>query len=251
MKYIKPFIKFCFVLALLSTSLESKSQILISLLFGDNLNSGNIEFGVDGGVNFAQLSGLDQSERDNFFNLGFYFDIKLKTQQPLIFHTGLMVKSNMGATGLPVYALDDPGLDAVLAGGTVDRRLSYFNAPAMLKYTFKNRIFMEAGPMFGLLYSATDNFSSTTNQGNDVSHSNNVRKKFHPLDAGICGGIGYRLIAKYGMNLAVRYYYGLVDIEISDSGNDIKNRSLYLAVGFPVGVGKAQAKAEAKELNQN
>ena len=37
-----------------------------------------IEFGLDGGLNYSSISSL---ETDNFkrdFNLGFYFDIKLK-----------------------------------------------------------------------------------------------------------------------------------------------------------------------------
>ncbi len=180
MKMTGSYIGYGFLIAFFSTTIECQSQILISLLFGDNLNSGNIEFGMDGGLNFAQLSGLEQSDRAPFFNLGFYFGIKLKTQQPLIIHTGLMVKSNMGASGLPAYTLNDPVLDAALIGGTIDRRLSYFNTPAMPKYTFKNRIFVEAGPMFGLFYKANDEFNSTTDQRNDVTHNKNVRKKFHP-----------------------------------------------------------------------
>ena len=48
------------------------------------------------------------------------------------------------------------------------------------------------------------------------------------------------------MNLAVRYYYGLVDIEVTDANKNMYNRSLYLAVGIPIGAGKAKAKREDK-----
>ena len=52
---------------------QARSQVLMSLIFGDKLNSPNIEFGLDGGVNFSSISNLD-SDYKRDFNLGFYFD---------------------------------------------------------------------------------------------------------------------------------------------------------------------------------
>ena len=46
----------------LLTAYTANSQVLISLLFGDALNSPNIEFGLDGGVNFANIANLEASE---------------------------------------------------------------------------------------------------------------------------------------------------------------------------------------------
>ena len=51
------------------------SQVLISLLLGDKLNSDKIEFGLDGGFNFSRIGNLDSSSSYSSFNLGFYFDI--------------------------------------------------------------------------------------------------------------------------------------------------------------------------------
>lgn len=107
-------------------SVYGHSQVLISILLGDKLNSGKLEFGLDGGVNYSQL---DQSKANGTFNLGFYFDFKLKNPN-LMFHTGVIVKSTMGAKDLPTYLLNDPELDAAFAvGSSVERRLSYFNVP--------------------------------------------------------------------------------------------------------------------------
>jgi hypothetical protein len=225
----------------------ASAQILISLLFGDKLNNGNIEFGLDGGMSISNLSGFEESEALNNFNLGFYFDFKLK-KEPWVLHTGLMLKSTMGATNINVYPIGDESLDLLFDGGTIERKIDYFYAPIMMKYTIQKRFYAEAGTMLGLAHGANDTFSNSTADGNEVTHRKNVRSKFHPLDAGLSGGLGYRIWKGYGMNIAVRYYYGLVDIVIDDKSDDVANRSLFLNVGIPIGVGKAQANAQKKEL---
>ena len=223
---------------------KAESQVLISLLFGDDLNTGKIEFGLDGGWTLSDQNGLVDSKMLSTYNLGFYFDFKLENSW--ILHTGVLVKSTMGAKDMPVYSLNNAELDDLYQGGSVDRKMSYFNVPVLMKYTFKNRIFLEAGPQFGLLYKVKDEFNNRID-GNELTYSKDVRKEFHPLDAGLVGGIGYRIKKGYGMNVAIRYYYGLVDVLIDDSGADITNKSLYYNVGIPIGVGKARAKAEQKK----
>src|SRR5690349_24227413 len=130
------------IVALLLIGVQAKSQVLISILLGDKLNSGKVEFGLDGGLNLANIEGLDDTDLVGRFNIGFYFDIKL--DQSWMIHTGVIVKSTMGAKDLPVYSLNDPDLDAAFEGGKVDRKLSYFNVPIMLKYKFKNNFSVEA-----------------------------------------------------------------------------------------------------------
>lgn len=115
-------------------------QVLISLLLGDKLNTGKIEFGLDGGVNFASLRGLDDSNASARFNLGFYFDIKMK--KDWMFHTGVIVKSTMGADDLKPYPLNDPNLDNLFVNGSVKRSLEYFNVPLMMKKKYQ-RTFMQ------------------------------------------------------------------------------------------------------------
>ena len=217
-------------------SASVQSQVLISLVFGDKLNSDKIEFGLDGGLNMANLSGIDPSSFANNFNLGFYFDLKLKNPSWMV-HTGVIVKSTMGAKGLAVYSLDDEDLDNSFAGGSVERRLGYFNVPILMKYKFSNKFFAEAGPMLGLMSKSKDVFTKEISDKEDLSYEKKIRDLYHPLDAGLMLGIGYRLMGGNGMNLGVKYYYGLVDVEIDDTGADVRNRSLYFTVGIPIGKG--------------
>ena len=62
--------------------------MLLSLIFGDALNSDGLEFGLQGGFNWSSMSGLETSSGNSTFNLGFYFDIKLK--EHLSIYTGVI-----------------------------------------------------------------------------------------------------------------------------------------------------------------
>ena len=218
---------------------SSHGQVLISILFGEKLNSPNIEFGLDGGLNLASIEGLEPSRQHGTLNLGFYFDFKIKQSPSWMFHTGVIVKSTMGAQDIPVYPTRNQDLDNAMVDGSVERRLGYFNVPILLKYKWRNNLFVEAGPMVALMNRSTnDIFTTTTDGGGDLNYKLNIKDQYHPLDGGVMAGIGYRLLGGNGMNIGVRYYYGLVDITIDDSTPSQYNRALYLAVGIPIGVGK-------------
>ena len=233
-------------LLLVINLVPARGQVLISLLLGDKLNTGKIEFGLDGGVNYPDLRGLPNSDMKGTFNLGFYFDFKFKNPQ-WMFHTGVLVKSTMGAASLPIYSLNDPSLDNAFAEGEVRRKINYFNVPFAMKYQFKNNFYVEGGIMPALRAKAFDVFTADVKDKDDLEYKLDISDKFHRLDFGLVGGLGYRLMGGNGMNLTVRYYYGLVDVTIDDSTPDQFNTSLYLAVGIPIGAGKAKEKREAEE----
>jgi hypothetical protein len=232
--------KMLFTLSLLLASCKADGQVLIALLFGDALNTGKIEFGLDGGVNLVTMSGIDQAKNRTTWNLGFYFDIKLPDSSWMI-HTGVIVKSELGTKNVPLYPTGDGNLDAALSGGSVATSLQYFNVPIMVKHKFPNNLFVEGGAMLGLLYGATDEFINTVEKEDDLIYERNVRFAYHPLDAGAMVGVGYRLLSGNGINLGVRYYYGLVDVYIDDSTPGQYNRSVYFTVGIPIGAGNHPA----------
>jgi hypothetical protein len=235
---------------LLASVSLANGQVLISLLLGDKLNSGKIEFGLDGGINYPAIRGLDAGDMRGNFNIGFYFDFKLKNPQWMV-HTGVLVKSSMGSEHLPVYSLNNPDLDNAFAEGEVKRRINYFNVPIAMKYVFKNNLYVEGGIMPALRHSAFDIFTSDLIDRDDLEYKLDIRDEFHRLDFGLIGGVGYRLLGGNGMNLTMRYYYGLVDITIDDSTPDQYNTSLYLAVGIPIGAGKAKEREEKKAAETN
>jgi len=237
--------KFFYTLLFILFAYMGQSQVLISILLGDKLNSGKIEFGLEGGWSLANLDGVDPSKGHSNYNLGFYFDFAMKNPSWFV-STGVRVKSTMGAEGIAVYPLNNENLDNVFATGSVTRKLNYFNVPVMMKYMFKNHLYAQAGIQLGLKYKAKDEFLNSVNEDDDLSYTLDIKKQYHPLDGGLCAGLGYRLVKGNGMNLGVQYYYGLVDVRVSDATPDQFNRVLYVNVGIPIGKGKAAAKAASE-----
>ncbi|MBB4802814.1 hypothetical protein HNP37_002889 [Flavobacterium nitrogenifigens] len=228
---------------------SAHSQVLISLIFGDKLNSPFLEFGLEGGINLSDISNLESSGMNPGFNLGFYFDIKSRKNPAWMINTGVIVKSPMGARHIPVYSLDDENLDNTFEGGTVNREIRYFNVPILIKYQFKNRIFVKTGPQFGLLASAFDEFTNEINK-NDVTYKKKIRDEIRVIDAGIALGTGYHMNVGNGLNITIQYYYGLVPVMKGD-GPNVYNRSLYLTAGIPIGKGKAAQKRAEKDAEMN
>jgi hypothetical protein len=228
---------------------EAKSQVLISLIFGDKLNSPFLEFGLEGGINLSDISNLESSGMNPGFNLGFYFDVRSKKNPAWMINTGVIVKSPMGARHIPVYSLDDVNLDNTFEGGTVNREIRYFNVPILIKYQFKNRIYVKTGPQLGLLASAFDEFTNEINK-NDVTYKKKIRDEIRVIDAGITLGTGYHMNVGNGLNITIQYYYGLVPVMKGD-GPNVYNRSLYLTAGIPIGKGKAAQKRAEKDAEMN
>ena len=241
----KIFLTFC-LLAGLTTA---HSQVLISLIFGDMLNSPKVEFGLEGGANFSTISNLEGAKKRTDFNLGFYFDFMLHNPAWAI-NTGVIVKSTMGANGLAVYSLNDEKLDVAFEGGLVDRKINYFNVPIMMKYKFDNNIYVKGGTQLGLLSRAFDEFKSNY-EGEDLTYKNKIRDQIHVIDAGLAIGAGYRLMGGNGMNIGVNYYHGLVTVMKGGVGPNQFNRSFYVTAGIPIGKGKAAEKAAQKNATEN
>jgi len=222
-----------------SVGSAAHSQVLISLLLGDKLNSDKIEFGLDTGFNYSRIGNLDSNSSLRAFNLGFYFDILLNEQWSL--NTGVMVKSKLGADKLTVQDLAFLEITPEVEEGEYSQQLSYFLVPVLMRYNFPSRIYVEAGPQFGLMYKASVEFNSDID-GKDIRIREYNKEKINRIDAGISGGLGYRLSPRKGMSVGLRYYYGFVNTYKEVSGTN--NSSLFLKFTIPVGTGGKKEKKE-------
>ena len=220
----------------------SQSQVLIALLLGDVLNSGKIEFGLDGGANFSTIGSMDSNSWSRDYNLGFYFDIKMKNQWYL--NTGVLVKSNLGLDKLSEEDLNFLGASTYDAEGDYRQRISYFLVPALAKYKFDNNIYVELGPQFGLARKAYIQFDSDID-GNEARIRETNTDMINRFDMGLAAGTGFRLLKGLGWTVGVRYYYGFIDVykDLSVS----KNSSLFLKVNVPIGLSKDK-KEEIKAM---
>ncbi len=215
------------------------SQVLISLLLGDKLNSDKIEFGLDGGFNWSQIGGIDSNSSLSSFNIGFYFDILVNDTWS--FYTGVLVKSELGADNLTNKDLSFLEIIPQEGDGTYSQRLRYFLVPMLMRYNFPNRMYLEAGPQFGFMNKATIEFESKTDD-REIRIREFNKDKINKIDAGISGGLGYRLSPRKGMSLGLRYYYGFVNTYKGESGTN--NSSLFLKFTLPIGTGGKKTKEE-------
>ncbi len=220
-----------------------QSQILIALLLGDKLNTGNIEFGLDGGINFASISSLDNRDYIRAFNLGFYFDIKLKDH--FLLNTGVLVKSSLGSGNLS--ANDLLLLGATVnepTGGQYNQKLNSFAVPIMAKYVFDNNMHIELGPQVGWTYNGWIEYNYDVDGISGKLKENN-RDDLNWFEMGVSAGVGYRILKGLGWTLGVRYYYGFTNVYKGKSGTT--NDALYLKVNIPFGVSKEKKQA-AEEM---
>lgn len=234
-KIISPFLLLILVFMLVQ---PVRSQILISILLGDKLNSGAIEFGLTGGLNRTYMYQTQNAKGLNHFNLGFYFDFRLKKDMPWYVYTGVLVKSEMGASNIEPYILGDEDLDSVMADGYINRYVNYFHVPITMKYRFKSNVFVLGGFQLGLRHRARDEFTNSIYDNDDLVFKHDTRENYRRLDAGVTAGIGYKF--RYGamMNMGVRYYQGFIDVFKDDFKQDYGyalNTSLYLFFEIPIG----------------
>ncbi len=225
-----------FILIFLLIGVTARTQVLMSIIFGDKLNSEKVEFGLDGGVNWSQINDLESSSSYRTFNLGFYFDILLK-KKPLSFYTGVLVKAQLGTDELSEEDLVFLEIVPQEEEGTYAQRLNYFLVPAMLRYNFPNRIYLEAGPQFGLMYRASVDFESKTDD-REIRIKEFNKDRINKIDVGATAGIGYRIRPRKDMSLGLRYYYGFVNTYKGRSGT--KNSSLFLKATLPIGTNKKE-----------
>jgi hypothetical protein len=230
--------------SLLLFALNCHAQVIIVAIFGDDLNSGKIEFGLDGGYNASWMIGQPDAEALHNFNLGFFFHIKLLENSYI--STGVHVKSNVGASGMPTYPIGDAAFDSVFAAGERATKLSVFYVPILWQQRF-NKFYIEGGIQPGLRTTVNDVFTIEDNDG-DLEYKRNVKENYTKLDFGLTAGFGYRFKpGPVSTSIGTNYYYGLVDV-YKPADLSVSNSTLYLYARIPIGAGeKAQAKKEAKK----
>lgn len=242
-------------LIILMSASASQSQVLISLLFGDKLNTGKIEFGLNGGFNLTTIRGIEGAKGQNNWELGFYFDFLLKEKSPWYIATGVYVKSNVGAKSIPMdYEGNRQISDSLYNGfssvnGDVEKQFNTFYVPIHLRYMSKWRIFIDVGVQIGLVFKTRDIYQADVD---DYKLEYKVIKGvkdnglYKWFDGGVDVGLGYKL-KKSGIKIGVWYYTGLTNIYKNDLGPKAYNSSLYVLANIPIGKKKADKARAEKE----
>lgn len=222
-------------LFLLSLSISSQAQVLIVAIFGDKLNSGTIEFGLDGGYNRSWYLAREDAKGLNNFNLGFFFHVKVTENNKGFISTGVHVKSTVGASGMPTYSIGDPEFDDVYADGELTTKVHVFYLPIMWQQRL-GKVYVEGGIQPGMRAKAHDYFK-VSEYGGDLEYKKDVRDDYTRLDFGVVGGMGYRLNSgPVSPSFGINYYQGVVDVYKPATYN-LKNSSMYVYARIPIGAG--------------
>lgn len=231
--------KLIIIVSLFLLSSAAHSQVLISLLLGDKLNSPDLEFGLEGGFNYTHINGFETSDYLRNFNLGFYFDIRMKDQ--LFLYTGVQVKSSFGMDNLSENDLDFLESETYSVKGDYAQKINAFMVPILAKYNFKNHFYIEGGPQLGLVYKGWVEFTSDTDGVESLIKDYND-DLLNKINAGIAFGTGYKLLKGKGWTVGVRYYQGLTNVFKNQSGTT--HNSINLKVNIPIGAAKAAESAQ-------
>lgn len=170
-----------------------------------------VKFGPKAGVNFSNLSGLDNTDMKVGFHVGAVAEIKFNDKfsvQPELVYSSQGTK---WSSDLPLV-------------GKVETKINqdYINVPIMAKYYIVDGFSVEAGPQVGFLV------KSEIKAGDEKQDSKDA---FKSVDFGLNFGLAYDL--PMGAFVNARYNLGLADIrENTDGGDAIKNSVIQVGVGY-------------------
>lgn len=231
------------ILVCVAVSSALRSQVLVSILFGEKLNSGKTAFGLVVGPGFSNISNI-QSKPRSILDLGLYFTIQLKNKWQA--QVEMLPKVSFGAKDVPVYTLSDPVLDSLYTNGSVTRVIRAMTLSAMPRYQLSEKWSIETGLQANLRTQANDIFEAEINE-NKLTYHNWIKYNVTKVDFGIAGGIIYRFRpVLHSMAIGIRYYAGLTDIMKYTDGVQM-NRSLLFNFYIPIGSAKAVAKEQEKK----
>lgn len=174
-----------------------------------------VKFGPKAGLNFANLSGLNDSEMKTSFHVGAVAEIKFNEKfsiQPEVVYSAQGTK----------YTETFPVL------GTVETSLNndYINIPILAKYYIVDGFSVEAGPQVGFLMK-----SESKVEGGSGSVTTDSKDSFKSTDFGLGLGLAYDL--PVGLFVNARYNLGLSDIrENTSAGDAVKNNVIQVGIGY-------------------
>lgn len=175
-------------------TLLSLTLVLISVIA---FSQAKVEIGIKAGANFANTN-IDDAESITAFHGGAY---------------GLLKFANIGVQ--PELLWSKQG-NSITGGGELN--LNYVNVPVMLKFYLPLGLNLQAGPQFGFLMNADDE--------DGVDQSNFLKSS----DLSAALGAGWD--APFGLQFSARYVLGLSNISDVTGGDEVKNRTFQLAIGY-------------------
>lgn len=224
---------FLTLLACLSIT-TARSQVLIALVFGDKLNTPNIEFGLNTGLNISTLANHPDPQYATGIHLGLYFNFKLGDHFYL--HPEFSFLDYMGTRGTDNRDLPDP----IFENETLKtwKKLDYMTLVILPRYKLTNQLYFEGGLHTSMLINAEDMIMVQPKDKAELSYKNYIKDQITWGDLGFDVGLGYKFGKGEGVNLSLRYSHGFINTLVDKTLPAEYNRALKIHFGIPIGVGK-------------
>lgn len=224
--------------AVSDTQLDSFSTITLSDIDGltivndDDAFSAvmfqDVKFGIIGGLVCSTLYGDEAESFDNRWSFHLGVMLHLAVSDDFAIQTELLY-AGLGSD------YEEEGFDfgefTTYRGGggpiTGTLKLDYLLWLIAAKYYVAQGLSLEAGPQFGILLSAMDEY-----EFDGISEEEDVKDQAKGFDVGVSGGVGYEF--DMGLYLKIRYYLGLTEVndlefQLNESW---KNSALFVSAGF-------------------
>jgi hypothetical protein len=192
-------------------------KILFSIIFvgagATIVFAQGLGFGIKGGVNIANTD----ISSDQF---------TLETKSKIGFHGGVfvnfMLSDKMGIQPELLYSLQGSEYDIPSVDGNL--KLGYLNVPVLFRYNINDMFSIHAGPQFGFLMSAEEEFDGDTQD---------VKDDFKGSD--ISGAFGLEVDLPMKIGVGARYVLGFSNV-LTDDGSfgdsKLKNNTIQIYVKF-------------------
>lgn len=191
------------------------TALLLISICSAGLHAQGLDFGVKAGVNIAN---------QDISATGYSLDTKAK----VLFHGGVFVtwmfSEKLGIQPEALFSMQGSKYDF----DTYDAGLitNYVNVPILVRYNITDMFSVHAGPQFGILLSAEEEFDGD---------KEDIKDDFKGTDIGLAFGLEADLPARLGVG--ARYVLGLTNVLESDSSFDdaeLKNGVIQIYVKFRI-----------------
>ena len=180
-----------------------------------------VKFGPKAGVNFSNVSNVEDSKMLTGFYVGAVAEIKFTEKfsvQPEVVYSSQGFKNEYS----DIYA-------GVYESYKNTNKLDYINIPIMAKYYVYEGLSIELGPQFGFLVKA-ENKEKATIGSISGTEKTDIKDDVKSFDFGIGAGVAYDLTNGFFAN--ARYNFGLTDVAKENEGKSVKNGVIQVGVGY-------------------
>lgn len=209
---------------------------LVLLFFGNKLARPDLHLSLDVGLNFSSISQIDGDPRIGP-NFGLGLHIKLSDHYFLVPEFKALSTHGLKNVKDPIFDLPPEIQNLPVTCVQSFLRLNYIEVPMLIQYRTNKRFYVSGGLEISFLSKANYQTDVKLDNGNELELQQNVKSELRNFDLGIPLEIGYEIFPPVngkGMDLRLRYTFGLFDISEGATASPARNSNFQIIATFPI-----------------